>query len=509
MSEFRFRMPLGWKLNSYHASSIFVVGLDGIPWPCKVRVDQESDASKDGPILHVVRNQEESGKLYLIYPLRDRGEMIICTGTLPVREAPYDLLTELSRGTLNRLRNQVSIWQEGGLVIDDQTHEKVSVGIKRLGSAIMMSDKVEQDLVAAEAIELAMDGIFSLSVAFGDQISKFRREHKELSRFWIANRAGIGEQFEASASQTDFDLIQVPKVDVAESSSEFEPGAGGAETGIITSERLESTGKRIVVGPWLDASMGGMPQELVQVDDYLSRRDLIMASCRRQLESLPPATSLLHLISGLNGIGHRNLSYPQQLQIAVDMLQMVDESLIEAPVMISFDFPWAERLAGSVGGIHPLQIADSLLRQGLKISFFGLDVNLDYWPNGSAIRDPLQWIDLIDVWAQLDLPLVLCLRTPSGGAPVPADRSVDRLVNQQRSNLKEQQRIDFLNTVLPMLVARPSVHGIVWQHWQDGDDKRYPHGGLVDVDGNPKPIYQVIHQLREVIGRPESGTGSN
>jgi hypothetical protein len=504
MSEFRFRIPLGWKLNSYHASSIFVVGLDGIPWPCKVRLDDESEASESGPILHVVRNQEESGKLYFIYPFRDRGEMIICTGTLPVREAPYDLLTELARGTLNRLRNQVSIWEEGGLVIDSQTHEKVALGIKRLGSAIMMTDKAQQDAVSAEAIELAMDGVFRLSVAFGDQISKFRREHKELSRFWMANRAGLEEQFSASAAKTEFDLIQVSTLKVSDSSSVVEE----SETDVVTADQLQDTGKRIVVGPWLDASLGGMPPEWVQVDDYLSRRDKIMSFCRRQLESLPSTTSLLHLISGLNGIGHRNLSYPQQLQIAVDMLQLADESLIEAPVMISFDFPWGERLARAVGGIHPLQIADSLLRQGLKISFLGLDINLDYFPNGSAVRDPLQWIDLIDVWAQLDLPLILCLRSPSGSEQVPADRAVDRLVNQQRSNLQEQQRLKFLNTVLPMLVARPSVHGIVWRQWQDGDDDRFPHGGLVDAAGNPKPIYQVVEQLRNVIGGPEPGTGT-
>ena len=57
--------------------------------------------------------------------------------------------------------------------------------------------------------------------------------------------------------------------------------------------------------------------------------------------------------------------------------------------MVSFDFPWAERLASAVGGSHPLQIADSLLRQGTQISFLGIEVNLGYWPNGSMMRDPL------------------------------------------------------------------------------------------------------------------------
>ena len=477
MSGFRFRMPLDWKLSSYHANSVFVVGLDGVPWPCKVKVDTESVA----PVLDVKRNQTDSGRLYITYPLRDRGEMIICTGTLPERESAYDLLTELARGTLNRLRNQVSIWQEGGLVIADSIGEKVSAAIHWLGTAIMTADRPEQDRLAGDSIELAMDAIFELCQSFGKQITQYRREHTELGQFWLANATGRNDQFIPSSCHTGFDLLQVVDTHCHHEFSEVS--------------------KRLVLGPWLDASAGGMAEDLVEVDDFLARRDLLILQCRQRLEELPAKTALLHLVSGLNGIGHRHLSYPQQQQLAVDLLQLVDDSLIEIPVMVSFDFPWAERLAGSVGGIHPLQIADSLLRHGSRIAFLGLDVNLDYWPNGSAIRDPLQWIDLIDVWAQLDLPLVICMRVPSGGKPVAADCPVDRMINQQRSNVNEEQRLEFLQTVLPMLIARPTVHGIIWRQWQDDDDPRYPYGGIIDADGGEKPIMRVIDDLKNVIGR--------
>ena len=103
----------------------------------------------------------------------------------------------------------------------------------------------------------------------------------------------------------------------------------------------------------------------------------------------------------MNGLGHRHLNYAQQLQLTVDMLNVVEELSIQIPTMVSFDFPWAERLAGAVGGIHPLQVADSLLRQGVRVSHIGLEINLDYGATGSAFRDPLQWIDLVDIWTQL------------------------------------------------------------------------------------------------------------
>ena len=236
---------------------------------------------------------------------------------------------------------------------------------------------------------------------------------------------------------------------------------------------------------------------MLQLDDFLARRDRLLRDAEQTLQSLPKNTAMLRVASGLNGTGHRNLSYPQQLQATVDLLQLVEDSEVTIPTMVSFDFPWAERLAGAVGGTHPLQIADSLIRQGVELSFLGLEINLDLWPNGSAIRDPLQWIDLVDIWAQLGLPMVLCLRAPCGGA---ADIKGAETRNQTRSNLNDQQRIDFLKTVLPMMVARPSVHGLIFQQWQDSDDPRYPNSGIVQADGQPKEILAVLKAVSEASG---------
>ena len=489
MGEYRFRVPVDWKLDPYHSNSIHVIGLDGIPWPCRVAVSDDSLEPKTRKVLSVSRNRDESGRLYVIYPFRERGEMLICTGTLPVREEAYELLTELGRGTLNRLRNQISIWEEGGLEIDVSVREHVSAAIGFLSESILCSDSNRRDETAREAIEKTMDAIFGLSNSFGTQISKFRREHKQLNSFWLANTVGTGDQFEASLRHESFDLLEVCLHPNCQSQLEK-----------LSDGRAERIGKRIIVGPWLDASVGGMQPRLMDVDDFQARKNQLLIECRQQLDQIPFTASLIHVASGLNGIGHQHLSYPQQLQVTVDMLRLVEESCVDVPTLISFDFPWAERLAGAVGGVHPLQVADSLLRQGLPISFLGLDINLDYWPNGSVVRDPLQWIDLIDVWAQLGLPMVICLRTPTGVKSNTELPVVDRKINQCHSNLTDENRIDFLKTVMPMMVARPSVHGIIWRQWHDLDDPRFPFGGFVNGSGVEKTISQIIDRVRIAAG---------
>ena len=181
-------------------------------------------------------------------------------------------------------------------------------------------------------------------------------------------------------------------------------------------EKLENgffgTNKKLILGPLLDASAGAPTWSGDPSDEFENRKRSILQKCREQLTDLPANTALVHAVSGLNGIGHRHLSFPQQQQLTNELFQVIEEMSIDVPIVASFDFPWAERLAWSVGGMHPLQVADSLLRKALPISFIGLDINLDYWPAGSVVRDPLQWIDLVDVWAQLGLPLMICLRTP-------------------------------------------------------------------------------------------------
>ena len=488
MGEFRFRVPTEWKLDPYHANSIHVVGIDGIPWPCRISIGEDpidpATNKPSGKLLIVSRNRDESGKLFTVYPFPKRGEMLICSGTLPSREAPYELLTELARGTLNRLRNQISIWYEGGLKIPDSVNSTVKTATGLLSESILSKQPGAKDKSAGQSIELAMDAIFELSTTFGEQVGKFRRENEQMSTFWFGNQVGSKAQYDPSVSEVSFDLA---RVSVGPDSETSISGAGGRDPSAIR--------KRIIVGPWLDASVGGMCERLINLDDFLARKDQLLIECRQQLDDLPQTTSLIHVVSGLNGVGHRNLSYPQQLEITADLVRLVEESSVEVPTMVSFDFPWAERLAGAVGGVHPLQVADSMLRQGLTIGFLGLDINLDYWPNGSVLRDPLQWIELIDVWAQLGLPMILNLKIPTG-LPDADGSKVAREVNRTLSNLTDQNRIEFLETALSVMIARPSVHGVIWPQWQDGDDRRYPGGGLIDSDGNEKPIFDLIRRLR-------------
>jgi hypothetical protein len=465
MGRFLFDIPEDWDLQDRQARTVHVVGLDGIPWPCKV--------NRDGQTLIIQRNRDESGHVFVSFPFQRYGDMVVSTGTLPESPQSYCLVTELARGTANRLRNQISLWEEGGLSIRDEVRALTAQAVHHLSVAISSSDKKSKSETARKSLECSMEAIFGLSGDFGRQIVPVRLQQATEARFWTGVCTGRGEQFEASVNCDVADLVQA------------------------SSDQLQKlSDKPAILGPLLNASPDGMSDRLLALDDFEARKAQVLAGTREAFRDLPASVKLVHAVSGLNGTGHRHLSYPQQLQLTIEVIQAIEDSSADLPVMISFDFPWAERLAWSVGGTHPLQIADSLLRRGVRISMLGLEINLDYWPGGSAIRDPLQWVELIDVWSQLGLPLVVCLRSPSGDATQIGSADSSREVNQPRSVLSDEQRFELLQTVIPMLIARPIVHGVVWQQWRDDDDPRFPLGGLLNADGSEKKSMSFLKQLK-------------
>lgn len=474
MGEFKFRLPASWSLERRQASAIHTVGIDGIPWPCKVSTDED--------ILTVSRNRNESGRTYIPWLSETRGELLISTATLLEQTSAYPLLTEIARGTLNRLRNQISIWEEGGLVIPPEIRGEVATATTHLGSSILNSDPVEQDALAKLSLDCSIDAIFDISDEFGEQVTQFRKSSNELNPFWLANTISPERAVQEGVDIEGFEIVRMT----------FD------QLGSTSDEDLK---KRVIAGPLLDASVNGMPEELVDAGDFASRKKLLVDSCRSHMKQLPSSVSLLHVMGGLNGMGHRNLSYPNQLELATTLLNEVSDSNVELPTMVSFDFPWAERLASAVGGSHPLQIADSLLRQGAQISYLGIEVNLGFWPNGSMLRDPLQWIDMLDLWTQLGIPLIILLRMPTwatsgteDGGEIPLPKSSDKRINSFNAK-SDALRIKYLKTILPMLVARPAVQGIIWSQWLDGDDTRYPHGGLASDMDIHKHVYDMLTAL--------------
>ncbi len=461
MGQIHLLFPDHFPVDQSLAASVHVIGLDGIPGPCRI--------NRMGQVLTIARNRDESGHVFLAWPTGEWGDLVLSTSTLPESDDPWRVAVEVARGTSHRLRNQLSAWEEGGLEIPGELREAATQAAVMLAAAVLEPDAGRANLAARRSTEISVKTIFRLCRIFGDQIARLRIGNVNLARFWMGCMVRPEDPAVPAAWK---------QLDLAEQ-EDLNPVGQGIP---------DAAARGLALGPLVDAAPNGFDAKLQGLNGFDARRDLILQRARTRLAGLTPALKFIHAVAGLNGTGHRGLSYPQQLQLTLDVLQVVEDHGQRCPAMVSFDNPWGERLARSVGGTHPLQIADSLLRRGTRISLLGLEINLDYHLCGSVARDPLQWLDMLDLWSQLGLPLVVLLRVP-GQLP-----SGNEAV---RPNMHDEHRLDLIRTVLPMLIARPIVQGILWQELVDHEESMFPGAGLFDRGGRPKPLWHAVRETLE------------
>ncbi len=484
-----------------------MTGLEQVPWPCSVQV-------VDG-VMTVERNCSDSGRLLICLEIPEYGELVLSTATLPERETPYHLPLELVRGTVNRLNNQLFLWSEGGLKIPQPFSEQNGELCDQLAALIFGDRSGEWLNDVFELLDAAVAQIFELSKLFADFVIELRIQHDGSVKSaigFILN--GLLDQSEASLPSW-INCISLSVTDVAVNYSSHEFDWTAIESNI---NQYGGETRLIALGPMIDFARRDLPAWLNNDDTFDLQRQTAANLARGYARHLLSKNQLAYVAAGLNGISQRSRSFPQQLQITVDMLEAIENVRTDVNTLVSFDQPWGERLAWSVGGSHAMHIADTLLRHGLHISSFGLEVNLDYWPHGSLARDPLHWVDLIDHWSQFGLPLFVILSAPmldvatrpsqevqSGAFPNTEedDESDDfeSLLKRRgiRRSMSSAQLYNYLEAIIRVLISKPIVNGILWRQWQDDPDLRFIGSGLVNQHGELKPIGRLLEQVGNVV----------
>lgn len=482
MGTLRLLVPEGIVASRRVMSTLHMIRFDSMPWPCRVEID--------GPMVGLHRIVNHSGQVCLAYPVGEFGELTLRTGTLPERSEPYSLPVELARGTCDRLRSQIGLWGDAGLPIAPEIHRAADEAVASLADAVLLADDFGQQTELAHAsLQLALRGIFDLCRAFTEHVAAIRREVPDST-----TKLGV-RVVPDTAPPNWLGVLGSSFRFVCVSGDSTSGGRGAAHVRI--SDELQSLAvveqRKVMVGPIWDAGKAGLPDHINELTNFDAKRAAARTHFVQWLNQVQDQPDWLYVASGLNGIGHKFLSYPQQMQLVVDLLQTVEEFNRQVPVLLSFDHPWSERLAWSVGGSQGLQIADILLRQDVRISGLGLEINLDYWPLGSLPRDPLQWLELIDTWAQFGLPVFLFLRVPTDEGTGAGGKS-DTVAGLRNSFSAEQQRAH-LEAVISVALSRPYVQALIWNDCQDDPQGPFAYSGLFDSAGRVKPIAALLSSI--------------
>ncbi|MFG0287188.1 MAG: glycoside hydrolase family 10 [Rhodopirellula sp. JB044] len=268
-------------------------------------------------------------------------------------------------------------------------------------------------------------------------------------------------------------------------------------------DECASLGMRVIGGPVIDHRDGLLPDWLTLMDNGFEK---LLSSMTQFVEAtvnqFRGQVHLWNAASGLNLSGPLRLDDEQVMRFSIGVLQTIRRCDPTTPVIMSIEQPCGEYLARHADGISPIHFADALLRSGLGLAGIGLNFRFGYDHGETHPRSSLEFAQLIDRWGTLNAPLLVQLSIPAAPGTDPAARLQTSPVSlspsiKNQAELWARQQHEFAKPLIETLLAKQIVHAVVWDGASDRAPHVMPHAGVIDSNGNPRPMLPYLTKLRE------------
>jgi hypothetical protein len=487
MGLMRFLVTPPERLTDEVAQQAYVSGVDRATW--------ETRATIDGGELVLQRAVSDSGNLYLPWPIEGRGWLTLSTGSLVEQAQPYLLPLELARGTVSQLRNQLADWQMIGLIPPEGIAAKVAEAVRCLSQAVVRQDAPPAAAQLSEAaIRIALDASDAVTAAYVEQALTARSRGGGKINTMLAGDLGNAPLDDATAGQflAAFNAANVPvgwrEVEAVE--GRFAWAVADAQI-----EWCRARGLKVCAGPLVQLDHRGLPDWLCLWEgDFDSVLAFVTEFVRSTVIRYRGKIDVWQCASRINTAEVLKLTEEEKLRLAARTMELVHSLDPKAATVVSFDQPWAEYMARRDTDFPPLHLADALIRAGLDLRGLVLEVNVGYHPGGTLPRTLLEFSRQLDYWSMLGLPLAISLTAPSAGDADPLAARATR-VSPGTWNVKTQQA--WIARYLPLILAKSYVQGVLWSQLRDDQPHDFPHGGLFDRQGRPKPALRTLASIRQ------------
>jgi hypothetical protein len=491
MGQIRFFAPSHDRLPRDSLDRAYLAGMEGIPWLSANSWEHDEDSSQ---VTFVVeRGVEESGNLFIPWYVDGYGELMLATASLRETDVAYNLPLELARGILNRVRNQIAEWQTVGLVVPDDLAKRVETASGAFIDAVIAAPDAEKTAEAADrAIQFGLETSDALCEEYTKQTLAGR--HQDNERLATLLGIGLGNQMPPESEQQ----LCASAFNTAAISFTWraaEQTAGKYEWD-VSDEQLawsEQHGLRVIGGPLLQLDETRLPDWIyLWEDDFEQVQSYLSQYIRSTIDRYRGRVHVWNCAARMNVTGSISLTEEQRLRLIVGAVDEVRRHDPATPVILSFDQPWAEYLATNERDLSPLHLADSLVRADLGILGIGIELNIGY-RRGTFPRELLEYSRQLDRWSVLGLPLIVFLSVPSGGDD---DSQARRPVAPMRREMSPRTQAAFIEQLLPMILAKQYVQGVIWNELTDATSHEFAHGGIVDAQGVAKPVADSLISLR-------------
>lgn len=464
----------------------YLSGFDRIPWQVRAR-------RADGELL-LERPTSDSGSLHIPWEVEGHGRVTLSTATLMERPEGYHLPLELARGKLGQVRNQQAEWEMFGLNVPAEVKEKVAEALGHFAQAAVIAHDSEQSVkLAEEAVRLALDAAIMLAACYADQVLGVRQPKSQKLGTFLGANLGVSPLDDRTAGETleAFNGANVPLV-----WREIETSEGHYHWDVVDEQVqwCRAKGLTLSCGPLLQFDKRNFPDWLALYEhDFESLTSFASEFVKAVVRRYKGRVDVWQCAGRLNTAEVLSLSEEDKVRLAARAVELVRAIDGDVPLLVSFDQPWAEYLSRREMDFPPLHIADALARANLGLSGLMLEINVGYHPGGTLLRDPLEFSRQLDYWSLLGLPLFLSLSVPSADH---ADPLAQRRTKVPPGSWTPQLQQTWVRRYVPLLLAKPYVHGIIWNQLRDFEPHDFPHGGLFDIRRHPKPALRQLASIR-------------
>jgi hypothetical protein len=472
----------------------YMSGMERTPWLAEIE--------PDGDELVLERDVDDSGSVTVPWHVEGHGVVALSTGTLIERWEPYHLPLELARGTINLLRTQLHEWQAIGVTVPDDVHRLLKQSLVTFSQAVVQPQEGDGTAVQ-QSLRSALDAGQLLAAAYADQAIASRRRATGRLPSLLGGELTHLDMDDAVARmfQAAFNVAWVPLRwrDVEAVEGELDWSA--------CDRRLEwcrAQGIRTCLGPLVQLDARGLPDWVYLWDDDL---DSLLAAAESFVEAAVNRyrgkVDLWHCAAKVNTSQALKLSDEERLRLVAWVVCRVKQLDPEHPHLVSIDQPWGEYLGRRATDLAPLHFADALVRARIDLRAILLEMNFGCFSGGTLPRSELDLNRYLDIWSMFGLPLIVGISLPSGdGADSQARQKPVASSASACGTWSLARQQAWAARYVPLLLAKPGIHGVFWNQFEDAQPHEFPHAGLVTPQGQAKPALRTLAALRAALINP-------
>lgn len=465
----------------------FATGYDLAPVPGEVAIQDNR--------LIVTRSLSESGYLLVPWPVGQFGTIINMTSTLRESDQPYRLLIELTRGKLNQVRNQMADWEGIGLRLPDGYPALLGDATRQFTHALLGPPSAERDALTTRVLERAFALGDTLSREFIAQMFDTRHHEEGLLDTRLGARAtqvpnAVGAEYSRSfnAAQIAFRWRDLEPEEAHYDWTEPDRAVAAAKA-----LDLPITGGPVIdlaadlLPIWTEGWKNDLPTLAAFMCDFL---ETVITRYKDDIRRWV-------ICAGFNHSDAHGLDDDSRLRLAFRLFEAAAQIDPNLELVLSVAQPWGDYLVNENQTISPLTFPDDMIRAGLRVSAVELEIRTGIMPRGSFPRDLLDTYRLINLYGLLGVPLELVLSTPSGAGPDPMNKAGQTIWPLAwPAGPTPGSQAEWGASLAALALCTPHVRAVTWDHWSDQEPHLTPFGGLIDINGQAKPLLGRLRTLR-------------